>query len=68
MLEATTSERLAKGPYVAARVGFKLATFWTQGTEPTTEPPHPSSMLPSAEQTFEHVLGCCQRYYCWVIY
>ena len=34
------SEGLAKGPYVAARVGFEPVTFWMQGTEPTTEPPH----------------------------
>ena len=27
---------------MAARVGFKLVTFQTQGTEPTTEPPCPS--------------------------
>ena len=25
----------------AARVGFEPATYRTQGTEPTTEPPHP---------------------------
>ena len=35
--QATTSEGLAQGPYVAARVEFKPATFRTQGTEPTTE-------------------------------
>jgi len=43
-LEATTSEGLAQGPYVAARVGFEFATFQTQGTEPTTEPLHPIIM------------------------
>src|SRR6218665_1303514 len=37
-LLATTSEGLAQGPYIAARVGFEPVTFWTQGTEPTTEP------------------------------
>ena len=35
------SEGLAQGTYVAARVGFEPATFRTQGTEPTTEPPRP---------------------------
>jgi len=39
MLQATTSEGLALGPYVAARVGFKSATLRMQGTETTTEPP-----------------------------
>ena len=33
------NDGLAKGPYVAARVGFEPMTFRTQGTEPTTEPP-----------------------------
>ena len=42
--QATVSERLAQGPYVAARVGFKLATIWTQGTELTTKPPHPTAL------------------------
>src|SRR6218665_1781751 len=42
MLWATGSEGLAQRPYVAARVGFEPATFRTQGTESTTEPPHPT--------------------------
>ena len=33
------SERLAQGPYMAARVGFETATLRTQGTEVTTEQP-----------------------------
>ena len=33
------SEGLAQGPYVAAKVGFEIATIRTQGTELTTEPP-----------------------------
>jgi len=32
------SEGLAQGSYVAASVNFEAATFWTQGTEPTTGP------------------------------
>jgi len=45
----TVSERLAQGPYVAARVGFEPATLQTQGAElglpnesprPTTTTPH----------------------------
>ena len=35
------SEGLAQGPYVMARVKFEPATLRTQGTEPTSEPPHP---------------------------
>ena len=41
VLQATASEGLAQDSYVAARMGFEPATFWTQGNEPTTEPPHP---------------------------
>jgi len=41
VLQATVSEGLAQGPYVAARVLFEPVTFWMQGTEPTTEPPCP---------------------------
>src|SRR6218665_47796 len=37
-LHATVSERLAQGRYLVARVGFKPATFRTQGTKLTTEP------------------------------
>ena len=40
-LQATVIEGLAQGPYMAARVGFEPATLWAQGTELTTEPPHP---------------------------
>ena len=39
---AATSEGLAQGPYMAARVGFEPATLWTQGNELTTEPPCPA--------------------------
>ena len=34
-------EGLAQFPYMAASVGIEPATFRTQGTEPTTEPPCP---------------------------
>ena len=39
------SEGLAQGPFVAASVGFELATLQIQGTELTTEPPRPTSHL-----------------------
>ena len=43
------SEGLAQGPYIAVSVGFKPATFWTQGTELiTTELPHPTTPLRSS--------------------
>jgi len=35
-LQATASEGLAQGSYVAAGMGFEPATLRTQGTEPTT--------------------------------
>jgi len=33
VMQATTSEGLAHGPYVAARWGSERATFRTEGTE-----------------------------------
>ena len=44
-LQATVSEGLAQGPYVAARLGFEPATFRMQATEPTTEPPCPTVII-----------------------
>ena len=41
VIQATTSEGLAQGPYMADRVGFEPATLWMQGTKLATEPPHP---------------------------
>ena len=41
VVQAATSEGLAQGSYVVARVGFKPATLRMQGTELTTEPPRP---------------------------
>ena len=41
MSELTVSEGLAQGPYVAAGEGFDLATLRMEGSELTTEPPHP---------------------------
>src|SRR6218665_1368488 len=38
-LQATMSERLTQGPYMAARMGFEPATLRTQGTKLTTQPP-----------------------------
>ena len=38
--QATASEGLAQGPYVAARAGFEPSTYRTKGDESTNEPPH----------------------------
>ena len=43
MLQATTSEGLAQGSYVEAKVGFESATLRTQATELTTEPQRPTN-------------------------
>ena len=40
--QATASEGLAQGPYVAARAGFELTTLRTKGDESTPEPPWPA--------------------------
>ena len=40
--QATASEGLAQGPYLAARVGFESMILWTKGVESTNEPPRPT--------------------------
>jgi len=45
VLQATVSEGLAQGPYVAAGVEFESVTLRTQGTKHTTEPPCPTFIL-----------------------
>jgi len=44
MLQATVSEGLAQGPYVAAGVGFESVTLQTQGTELKLSHHAPQSM------------------------
>ena len=39
--QATASEGLAQGPYMAFRAGFESATLRTKGVESTNEPPLP---------------------------
>jgi len=41
-LHTTMGEGLPQDPYMTTRVGFERATFLTQGTKITTEPPHPT--------------------------
>src|SRR6218665_1247763 len=43
--QATASEGLAQGPYVAARAGFKPLTLWTKGDESTNETPYLTMQL-----------------------
>ena len=45
-IQATGSEGLARGLYMAAGMGFEPANFQTQDTEPTTEPPSPNMHSP----------------------
>ena len=33
--QATASQGLAQGPFVAARAGVELMTFWTKGVDST---------------------------------
>ena len=40
--QATVSEGLAQGSYVAARAGFESTTLQTKGVESTNEPPCPT--------------------------
>ena len=42
--QATASEGLSQGPYVAARAGFEPMTLWTKGDKCTNEPPRPKSV------------------------
>src|SRR6218665_494608 len=44
-LEATLSEGLAQGPYVAARAGFEPTTLRSKGVVSTKAPPRPQCMI-----------------------
>src|SRR6218665_1761657 len=44
VLQATASEGLAQGLYVAARKGFETVTHRKKGTEAANEPPRPMNM------------------------
>jgi len=56
------SEGLAQGPYVAVRVGFQPATFRTQGSERTSEPPRPHSDVEGELKIISiHRAGICER-------
>ena len=42
--QATASEVLAQGPYMAATAGFKPMTLRTKGAESANEPPLPTTL------------------------
>src|SRR6218665_1872835 len=42
---ATESERLAQGPYVAAKAGIEHMTLRTKGVDSTKAPPRPTIVL-----------------------
>src|SRR6218665_1696316 len=44
-LQATASEGLAQGPYVAARAGLELATLQSKGIDSSNAPPRPKINL-----------------------
>ena len=52
VLQATASEGLAQGSYVAVGVGFEPATFRMQGAELNTKPPRPTIVTAYAVLTF----------------
>src|SRR6218665_1056812 len=43
-LQATVSEGLAQGLYMAARAGFKPMTLWSKGIDSTNAPPRPITL------------------------
>src|SRR6218665_577062 len=57
VIQATTSEGLAQGPYLATRMGFEPATFRIEGTDNPTEPPRPFINSLSVEYFFLKVKG-----------
>jgi len=42
MPQATASEGLAQGPYMAVRARFELMTFRSKGIDSTKAPPRPT--------------------------
>jgi len=57
--QATASEGLAQGPYVAAKTGLKPTTFQTKGVESTNEPPCPTII---SLQDFHCFIVCLLRH------
>ena len=43
------TERLAQGPYMAARAGFEPTTLRMKGNESSNEPPHPTNSSVKAD-------------------
>src|SRR6218665_1206293 len=59
--QATASEELAQGPYVAAKTGLKPTTFQTKGVESTNEPPCPTII---SLKDFHCCIACLLRHCC----
>jgi len=66
--QATVSEGLSQGPYVAAKAGVAPMTLWTKGVDSTKAPPRPtyqhiylfqldSFVCSSLDSMDKHVLG-----------
>ena len=62
--QATVSEELAQGPYVAARAGFELTTIQTKGAESTNEPPSPCTLYYINLSMTAEVLGSSVNHCC----
>jgi len=56
--QATTSEGLAQGPYLAARVGFESATLRSKDNKSTNEARHPTYFIVHIVHTFCGVSDC----------
>jgi|SRR6218665_338317 len=55
--QATVSEGLAQGPYVAARAGFEPTTLRTKGVDSTKAPPRPTPSLVFSASIWEEHSG-----------
>src|SRR6218665_1716287 len=56
--QATESEGLAQGLYVADRAGFEPTTLWTKGDESTSKPPRPAAVVSTCCCFCFHVSVC----------
>jgi len=63
LLQATESEGLAQGPYVATRVRFKPATLRTDGSKLTTEPPRIAIAVCAYLYLCPFICSCVHFYY-----
>jgi len=59
--QATVSEELAQGPYVAVRVGVEPMTLWTKGVDSTNGPPRPTIPPIQMHSCHSIIFQCQQR-------